>query len=221
MRINVFIASAAGLSRRAADRAITDGRVGVNGQHAAIGQTVTSKDTITLDGQVLKTTSATTTIMLNKPVGYVCSRQGQGNRTVYDLLPAEFRRLKPVGRLDKDSSGLLLMTDDGQLANHLTHPRYGKLKTYQVTLNKPLSPTDQQRVEQGVELEDGISKLQIKNVSGRYLTAILGEGRNRQVRRTFAALGYTVTELCRSHFGDYGLPPNLSIGNYKVLSSVG
>lgn len=143
--------------------------------------------------------------MLNKPAGYVCSRDGQGSRTVYDLLPPEMRALKPVGRLDKDSSGLLLLTNDGDLANNLTHPRYNKEKTYVVELHEPLSEPDRRKIGQGVKLEDGISKLQIKNPAGKSFTVVMSEGRNRQIRRTFEALGYTVTKLHRTKFGPYAL----------------
>lgn len=205
MRINAFVARATGLSRRAADQAVADGRVLVNGQPADLGYAVQADDAITLDNQPLKPAATTTTIMLNKPAGYICSRQGQGNPTIYDLLPAKYHTLKPVGRLDKDSTGLLLLTDDGVLANRLTHPRYSKDKLYQVTLNKPLAPLDSDQLEKGVQLEDGPSRLHVESYSGSNLTISLSEGRNRQVRRTFAALGYNVTKLHRTHFSDYSL----------------
>ena len=115
MRINKYVALATGMSRRAADRAIDEGRVQVNGQVPSAGQAVADSDSVTLDNSVITTDVKIQTIMLNKPVGYVCSRDGQGSRTIYDLLPSELHHLKPVGRLDKNSSGLLLMTNDGQL----------------------------------------------------------------------------------------------------------
>src|ERR1700750_464886 len=117
MRINRFIALATGLSRRAADQAIAEGRVAVNGIPPQPGQQIKSSDSVTLDRLPITPVVNTVTIILNKPVGYVCSRDGQGSKTVYDLLPPELRHLKPVGRLDKDSSGLLLMTNDGKLAH--------------------------------------------------------------------------------------------------------
>jgi 23S rRNA pseudouridine2605 synthase len=122
MRLNKFIAQSTGLSRRAADAAIAQGRVSVNGREAALGKEVGESDTVVLDNSAITPAVNTVTIMLNKPVGYVCSRNGQGSKTVYDLLPPEYQQLKPVGRLDKDSSGLLLMTNDGDLAYELTHP---------------------------------------------------------------------------------------------------
>ena len=160
MRVNQFIAAGSSLSRRAADQAIAAGRVLVNGQTPSAGQQITSQDVVTLDGAPITPDVKPITIMLNKPRGYVVSRDGQGAQTVYDLLPLELQRLQPVGRLDKDSSGLLLMTTDGQLAQELTHPRYVKQKVYEVTLDAPLQPLHRQIIaEQGIELTDGRSQL--------------------------------------------------------------
>lgn len=214
MRINQFVARASGLSRRSADDMIASGRVTVNGEPPVAGYQVNDTDEIALDGQPL-TLSATTTVLLNKPVGYVCSRRGQGSRTVYDLLPAGFHGLKPVGRLDKDSSGLLLLTDDGELAQQLTHPRYAKEKIYRVTLDTPLAPADRQQLEGGIRLEDGPSRLFVQG-RGKQWEVRLYEGRNRQIRRTFAHLGYQVMTLHRTHFGPYELG-KLAAGRYSVL----
>jgi pseudouridine synthase len=216
MRINVFIAQATGLSRRSADKAVFDGRITINGCPAKPGDQASENDTVALDGQPVKLINRTTTIMLNKPAGYVVSRDGQGSQTIYDLLPTEHHRLKPVGRLDKDSSGLLLLTDDGQLANELTHPSHAKIKAYEITLDNPLLPEDIQKVEQGVKLEDGLSKLQITNRDGKSFTVTMNEGRNRQIRRTFAALGYKVVKLHRTNFGDYKLG-NLKSGAAQAV----
>jgi 23S rRNA pseudouridine2605 synthase len=216
VRINQFIARATGLSRRAADEAVARGRVTINGLPPSAGADVTTSDSVTLDGQTLAMPAAATTIMLNKPAGYVCSRNGQGSLTVYDLLPKELHHLKTVGRLDKDSSGLLLLTDDGDLANRLTHPRYAKEKVYEITLDKPLTPANQSRAEQGVKLKDGPSKLQIKNVKDKSFTVTMSEGRNRQIRRTFEALGYRITRLHRTDSGPYGLE-GLAAGQWRTI----
>lgn len=209
MRINRFVAQASGLSRRAADAAVAAGRVRLNGSLPLTGQAVRDGDTVTLDGQVLAVPAACTTVMLNKPTGYVCSRRGQGSRTMYDLLPPELCQLKPVGRLDKDSSGLLLLTDDGELANRLTHPRFGKQKVYEIELDQPLRPADRQQIATvGVSLEDGPSRLQLRpqaGSGGRGWLVTMREGRNRQIRRTFAALGHRVVKLHRIQFGSYEL----------------
>ncbi|MDB5169864.1 MAG: pseudouridine synthase [Candidatus Saccharibacteria bacterium] len=208
MRINKFVAQATGLSRRAADQAVAAQRVTINGVAAEMGSSVADTDTVNLDGQPLVTTQ-TRTILLHKPVGFVVSRDGQGSRTVYDLLPTDLHDLKPVGRLDKDSSGLLLLTNDGDLANRLTHPSRQKRKVYEVTLDTPLQPLHRQMIaEHGLQLEDGPSKLGLERQHDGDDTAwivAMHEGRNRQIRRTFAALGYTVTRLHRTQFGEYRL----------------
>jgi 16S rRNA U516 pseudouridylate synthase RsuA-like enzyme len=122
MRLNQYIALHTGISRRSADRMIKEGRVSVNGQTPLIGHQVTQHDKVEVSGLKIKHKVKLVTIMLNKPIGYVCSRAGQGSQTIYDLIPEELHHLKPVGRLDKNSSGLLLMTNDGNLANELSHP---------------------------------------------------------------------------------------------------
>ncbi|HET7320557.1 MAG TPA: pseudouridine synthase [Candidatus Saccharimonadales bacterium] len=217
MRINKFVALATGMGRRAADTAITEGRVLVNNELPAFGYEVRTDDVVSLDGQAISADASTVTILLNKPVGYVVSREGQGSKTIYDLLPTEYHSLKPVGRLDKDSSGLLLLTNDGALANELTHPRYTKTKVYEVELDKPLAPLHQQMIsDHGIQLEDGPSKLQLEKMDDNKMWRVtMQEGRNRQIRRTFAPLGYTVTKLHRTHFGSYTLG-NLKAGAYRI-----
>ncbi|RTK94372.1 rRNA pseudouridine synthase [Candidatus Saccharibacteria bacterium] len=217
MRINKFIASATGLSRRTADVAIANGRVRVNGEQPNAGDQITSEDVVTLDGKQLQAKATLQTILLNKPVGYIVSRDGQGGQTVYDLLPANLHHLKPVGRLDKDSSGLLVLTNDGDLANRLTHPSYQKEKVYQISLDKPLAPADQKAIEQGVQLEDGVSKLKLEG-AGKDWKISMSEGRNRQIRRTFSHLHYRVVSLHRHRFGSYQLD-NLKEGSYQSIDT--
>lgn len=222
MRLNRFIAASTGLARRVADEAIAAGRVQVNGQPSQPGQQVSDADSVTLDGRRLQL-AITQTILLNKPVGYVTSRDGQGSKTVYDLLPAELHHLKPVGRLDKDSSGLLLLTNDGALAQQLTHPKYQKTKQYAIALDKPLGAAHRRQItETGVKLEDGLSKFQLEpsDTDSRHWRVIMHEGRNRQIRRSFAALGYTVTGLHRTQFGAFRLH-SLASGSWKNVESAG
>ncbi|HZL07759.1 MAG TPA: pseudouridine synthase [Candidatus Dormibacteraeota bacterium] len=215
MRINKFVAQATGLSRRAADRIIEEGRVAINRQATSPGDSVGDNDTVELDGQVISAAAEHLTIILNKPPGYVCSRAGQGSRTIYELLPPEYHRLKPAGRLDKESSGLLLLTDDGDLANRLTHPKYAKTKVYEVSLDKPLAALDKTKLEQGVKVDDYISRLQLSAIDNRTWQVSMSQGRNRQIRRSFAALGYTVEALRRDHFGPYSLD-GLAAGKYRI-----
>lgn len=194
------------MSRRAADTAIADGRVRVDNQAAELGQRIQEGQTVTLDNQPLAVPEQTVTIMLHKPVGFVCSRDGQGSQTIYDLLPSDYQRLKPVGRLDKDSSGLLLLTNDGRLAQDLTHPSHQKTKVYKVQLDREPSKTDLARLTTtGVMLDDGPSSFEAQVIKGNELKVTMHEGRNRQIRRTFAALGYKVIKLHRTHFGPYDL----------------
>lgn len=214
MRINKFLALATGKSRRAVDVLIKQGSVLVNNQIATTGQDITTQDIVTINGTQAKL-KQTTTIILNKPVGYVCSRDGQGSKTIYDLLPEEYHHLKPVGRLDKDSSGLLLVTNDGDLAHKLTHPSFEKEKRYIVDLKPALTKNDQQRIEEGIGLEDGLSKLHLRSAGDEWQVT-MHEGRNRQIRRTFAALGYTVTKLHRVEFGTYKLN-DLALGLYREI----
>ncbi len=204
MRLNRFLALATGMSRRSADKTIAGGKVYVNGAIAEIGQQVTLTDKVTFNNQIISTNAEIVTIMLNKPVGFVSSRSGQGNKTIYDLLPKELHILKPIGRLDKDSSGLLLLTNDGKLANELTHPKYAKDKIYKIELDKPLSQINKVKIESGVLLEDGLSKMSIEG-DNKFWTITMSEGRNRQIRRTFEAVNHRVMKLHRIQFGNYHL----------------
>lgn len=219
IRLNKFIARATGMSRRAADQAIAEKRVRINGQLAEQGTQASAADVISLDGKPIQL-QATQTILFNKPVGYVVSRDGQGSRTIYDLLPETIHHLKPVGRLDKDSSGLLLLTNDGTLADELTHPRNQKIKQYQIHLDAPLAPLHRQMISDfGIQLADGPSKLQLERIQDgdeMRWTVTMHEGRNRQIRRTFEALGYSVTKLRRTHFGPYVLG-DLADGSYTSV----
>lgn len=220
MRINKYIAGATGISRRMADKAVTSGRVEINGHSATTGSDVSETDVVKLDGRVVTQPVTLTTVMFNKPVGYVVSREGQGSKTIYEILPAEYRLLKPIGRLDKNSSGLLLLTNDGNLANELTHPRYAKTKIYQVTLGKPLAPLHQQMInDHGINLEDGNSQLQLERLIDDDDTkwrVTMREGRNRQIRRTFESLNYYVAGLHRTNFGEYQLG-ELAPGQTKLI----
>lgn len=221
-RLNKFIARFTNFSRRGADELIANGNVQVNGKGPTVGQLVSSQDIVTVNGERINglATPELITVAFNKPRGYVCSRNGQGNRTIYELLPAELQALNSVGRLDKDSSGLLLLSNDGQLANSLTHPRYQKIKIYELTLDKPLLPLHQQMIsDYGITLEDGISKLQIEKQgqSAKQLLVTMHEGRNRQIRRTFGVLGYEIIKLHRTVLGNYRLD-DIAPGQFKLIA---
>lgn len=217
MRLNKFLAHATGMSRRQADDMIDHGRVSINGQTASLGAPVAETDNVMVDGKIVGQQQHYSYILLHKPVGYICSRRRQGDTpTIYELLPEKYRLLKPVGRLDKDSSGVLLLSDDGDFAHRMTFPGFAKTKVYEVTLHKPLEPLHQQMIsDYGVQLEDGVSKFLVTKEDDGY-TITMQEGRNRQIRRTFAALGYKVTNLHRVSFGSYSLG-DIKSGEHKLV----
>lgn len=218
VRLNKFIASSTGMSRRAADKVIEYGRVRINNDAVKQGVMVYPTDIVTLDGATLGATKPLQTILFNKPVGYIVSRDGQGGRSIYDILPPTLHHLKPVGRLDKDSSGLLLLTNNGNLAQGLTHPSFQKTKVYEIEVSQPLAPLHRQMItDYGVHLEDGPSKFDITRMTegdDLHWQITMHEGRNRQIRRTFQSLGYNVAKLHRTQFGQYTLPANLEKGKY-------
>jgi 23S rRNA pseudouridine2605 synthase len=222
MRLNKYLASGTSLSRRSADEVIAAGRVTVNGRAAQQGMDIIDSDIVTLDNKRITYRPDKQTILLHKPRGYVVSHNGQGSKTIYDILPASYQSLNPIGRLDKESSGLLLLTNDGQLAHELTHPSRQKHKVYEVKLDRPLQPLHQQMInDNGLQLDDGPSKLQLerrRDSDDMRWIVTMHEGRNRQIRRTFTAVGYTVIELHRTQFGPYNLAPTLKAGQYRVLT---
>ena len=223
VRLNKYLALHAGISRREADEFITKGKVAINGRSAIIGARVGKGDAVTLDGKPVLGETAYVYLMMHKPVGYVCSRRQQGdNPTIYSLLPEHYHSLKPVGRLDRDSSGLILLTNDGDFAQQMTHPRYYKVKRYEVILDTPLEPLHQQMISDfGIELEDGKSQLTLERQSDDRTKwiVVMSEGRNRQIRRTFASLGYAVAELHRTNFGPYTLG-DLAEGSFETVSKL-
>lgn len=212
MRLNKYLAHFHGISRREADLYIQQNRVLVNGKIASLGNIVkVGIDNVTLDNsEITKTVKRYSYLLLNKPAGYVCSRKKQGDSpTIYELLPRKFHHLKVAGRLDKDSQGLVLLTDDGDTIFKLTHPKFGKIKQYNVSINKPLTSTHFSDINNGIELEDGTSRLSVKeiepNIKPNTYQVTMQEGRNRQIRRTFKQLGYIVTFLERTILGPYRL----------------
>lgn len=212
-RLNKYIATNFGVSRREADLLIQQGKVMINGTKAEIGQRVEDGDKVTVSGKNVAEQKLIY-LALNKPVGYVCSRKRQGDTpTIFELLPEKYQSLKNVGRLDRDSSGLILLTNDGDFAFQMTHPKFVKAKVYEVEIDRELEPLHQQMISDfGVDLPDGRSQLGLARLSDnnrRQWQVTMSEGRNRQIRRTFDALGYKVVALHRIKFGVYelsGLP---------------
>ena len=222
LRLNKYLATNLGISRREADNLISAGKVLVNNQPAEIGARISEDDEVVADGKKVASSSLVY-LALNKPSGYVCSRRRQGDTpTMYELLPEKYQSLKSVGRLDKDSSGLILLTNDGDFAFRMTHPKFVKTKIYEAHIDRALEPLHQQMIADfGVDLPDGRSKLGLEKLddSREFWRITMSEGRNRQIRRTFEALGYKVTTLHRTNFGKYGLS-GLESGKYIEVPRV-
>ncbi|MDR3297805.1 MAG: pseudouridine synthase [Candidatus Nomurabacteria bacterium] len=218
-RLNKYLATNLGVSRREADDLIASGKVLIDDAKATIGDKVLANNTIKVDGKPVKPAELIY-IALHKPPGYVSSHKRQDSTpTLYELLPPEYRNLKTVGRLDKDTSGLILLTNDGDFTYQMTHPKFAKFKEYEAEIDQPLAPLHQQIIADfGVELTDGTSKLGLTSLDNtrKKWQITMSEGRNRQIRRTFGALGYTITKLHRKTFGKYQLN-TLPEGSWEKL----
>ncbi len=224
MRLNKFLASAGIGSRRKCDDYILESKVSVNGEVVQkLGIKIDElKDTITFEGNEVKFEKDFLYIILNKPKGIITSARDEYDRnTVLDLIPLK-GRLFPVGRLDQDTTGLVLLTNDGELANKLIHPKFKIPKTYHVFLNKVIHPKDIYHFERGILLDDKktapckLSEIRIiDNCS--FIEVILYEGRKRQIRRMFYELGYKVFELDRIAFGSLTLA-GIKRGEWRYLN---
>jgi 23S rRNA pseudouridine2605 synthase len=212
VRLAKYLAHAGVASRRSAEALVAAGRVSVGGEIVTDpARDVDEHSGVALDGRPLAESEPRVLYALNKPVGVVSTaRDTHGRRTVVDLVPADGLRLYPVGRLDADSSGLILLTNDGELANRLTHPRYEVPKTYRARLaGAPIADGALRALRAGVELEDGpTAPARVRRLGGRGSEVIeltIHEGRNRQVRRMCEAVGHRVLELERTRFGPLAL----------------
>ncbi len=222
MRLAKFLAHAGVASRRGAEAIIASGRVTVAGRPATdpaldVGQ----GEQVALDGRALSGPEPRVVYAVNKPLGVVSTASDtHGRRTVIQLVPARGLRLYPVGRLDRDSSGLILLTNDGELANRLTHPRFEVPKTYVAELGGGvLVDRTLRRLRQGVELEDGLtSPARVRRLGPKELELTIHEGRNRQVRRMCEAVGHPVLALRRTAFGPLELG-GLAPGQSRLLGA--
>jgi 23S rRNA pseudouridine2605 synthase len=203
-RLNRFLARRGIASRRGADELIASGRVRVNGRTAQLGDRVESDtDSVDVDGtRITARLPVAVTLALNKPAGVVTTMRDPRSRpTVRDLV-APIPGLVPIGRLDADSRGLLLLSTDGELAHRIAHPRHGVRKTYRVTPAVPLSDRQISDMVRGVMLDDGLAKaLEVRRAGRTAVDVVMGEGRKRVVRRLVAAVGSGVVDLCRTAVG--------------------
>jgi 23S rRNA pseudouridine2605 synthase len=222
MRLAKYLAHAGVASRRSAEALIAAGRVSVEGKTVTDpARDVQPGMRVALDGGELSGPEPRVVLALNKPVGVVSTaRDTHGRRTVIDLVPSRGLRLYPVGRLDADSSGLILLTNDGELANRLTHPRFEVPKTYRVRLaGAPLPDSALRRLRSGVKLEDGLTApARVRRVKQDVIELTIHEGRNRQVRKMCKAVGHAVLELQRTAFGPLRLD-GLKEGQHRELAA--
>lgn len=224
-RLQKIIARAGLASRRAAEEMISQGRVTLNGVPvASLGTKADQdKDEIRIDGKLVSPETAKIYLALHKPRGYVTSlKDPEGRKIVTDLLPHVPERLFPIGRLDYDSEGLLLLTNDGDFAYRLEHPRFRIPKTYRVKARGRLTGNEMHHLAKGITLEDGIFRptaIRIEKINKEscWLVLTVTEGRNRVIRRGFAALGHTVERLVRVAIGDLQLG-DLREGEHRFLT---
>lgn len=225
-RLQKVLASAGVGSRRHCEELIASGRVAINGRIAKLGDKADpEKDVITIDGKPIEPEQGKLYILLNKPVGYTSTRFDRfAKHTVLELIPEVKTYLYPVGRLDVDTSGLILLTNDGELANMLTHPSYEVEKTYVAEVRGRISSQALEKLAQGVELEDGKTapaKVRLLRYSPENDTSTveitIHEGRKRQVRRMFAAVGHRVVRLTRTRFANLDIK-GLAEGEHRYLT---
>ena len=219
MRLNRFLAATGVGSRRHCDELIAAGRVSINGKTCTdFSAQPDARDHVKVDGKLVHVASLLT-IMLHKPAGFVSTRRDPHARdTVFDLLPAKFSRLFNIGRLDAQTEGLLLFTNNGNLAERLTHARYKIEKEYEVTLDRPWDPALAPKLMRGIFLDDRRAKIaQLHSISPTRLRVVLQQGINRQIRRMFQAVSYRVKRLVRIRIGPVRLG-DLPRGHWRALT---
>lgn len=225
-KLHAALARAGYASRRTAEEWIKAGRVQLNGRRAKLGERVGPDDQVRVDGQVVSLEPASALVLaVNKPVGLVSTTKDElGRATVLSLLPPQYEkiRLYPVGRLDQDSQGLLLLTNDGDMAHLLTHPKFQIEKEYWVQLDRAPSQAALNHLRSGVQLNDGLATpLQVTHLAKRgvsWFSIVISEGRNRQVRRMIRRVGYEVKTLIRVRIGQFRLD-SLKQNTWQKLSA--
>jgi 23S rRNA pseudouridine2605 synthase len=218
MRLNRFLAQCGLASRRACEDLILTGRVTVNGRPVEeLATIVEDTDRVEVDGKEVAA-ERTMTLALHKPPGVLCTKKDpKGRMTIYNLLPPQHQHLHYVGRLDNESEGLLIMTNDGKLTQRLTHPSHKVDKEYLVQADHPVRSENIARLLKGIPLEEGLARAAaIHTISPRRFAVILQQGMNRQIRRMFEAIGFKVEHLVRVRIGGLTLD-NLKPGKWRIL----
>jgi 23S rRNA pseudouridine2605 synthase len=218
MRLNRYLAAAGFGSRRACEALILAGKVSVNGHFLReLATTVEPGDDVRVAGKRARA-ALPIYLLLNKPRGFVCTRSDErGRQTIFDLIPPHFGRLFHVGRLDKDSEGLLILTNDGALAQRLTHPAHEIEKEYEVLIDKPFDPTHGAKMVRGFPIEGGRARVErVHAIAPQHVKVVLRQGLKRQIRLMFFRLGYEVKRLMRTRIGrvEYG---GLAVGQWRPL----
>ena len=219
MRLNRFLAAAGQGSRRSCEELIRDGHVTVNGALCTnLSTQVLPTDTVKVGNRVMHV-AASVTVLLNKPAGFLCTASDtHQRRTIFDLLPPNFPRLFHVGRLDKESEGLLILTNDGQLSLKLTHPRFKVEKEYEVVLDKPFDFALSEKLLHGMSLAEGWAKAEgVHRLANNKLKVVLKQGLKRQIRQMFYTLGYEVIKLTRTRIGPIRIE-HIPTGHWRVLT---
>ena len=223
MRLQKYLADAGVASRRKCEELIIEGRVKVNGETAVIGSSVDETDIVELDGKRIDPVSEKVVYAFYKPKNVICTASPEEDRVkVVDYFKDIHMRLYTIGRLDYDSEGLILVTNDGEFADKLMHPRYQKKKTYRVLCSGELTPLEERSLRDGVELDDGKTapadvRVIRRGQKNSELTITIREGRNRQVRRMLGAVGHDTLRLCRISIGDVGLG-SMKPGERRLLT---
>jgi pseudouridine synthase len=217
--LNRFLALAAVSSRRGAEEYIREGRVTVNGEPSTdLATQVSPDDRVQVDGRLVRVQEFVY-VLFHKPAGFITTRSDDKLRkTIYDLLPARLRNLTHVGRLDRESEGLLILTNDGDLAFRITHPKFKLEKEYLVTLDREFQPEDAAKTRKGVYLSEGRARFDaIQKINPYQVRVVLTQGLKRQVRRVLAALNYKVKRLQRTRIGPLTVR-DLGPGEIRLLS---
>jgi len=217
-RINKYLAESGYCSRREADRLIKAGQVFINDVPAKLGDRVGEDDKVNVEGRSKPQHNPPVYILFHKPVGVITTSDRSKENNIFDYIDFP-KRIFPVGRLDVASSGLLLLTNDGPLANRLMHPRYEHEKEYVVTIDRPLEKLDLGKLQNGVKLDNGEKTLpaKVRKMKPNKFAIILKEGKNRQIRRMCTALGYEVTSLMRTRVLTL-IMENVPVGKWRHLT---